>query len=224
MSLPGLVKNRYIAIAIVTFAALTYLFAWSPVFSVKTISTVGAPREVSAQSIIEKTEIEIGEKLSRIEPRSIERSLRELSWIQSASVNRNWLKGIVTISLTPRIPVGIYQGQAIDKTGALFQLPGAAPKGLPVVTASSPALGLEAIALFTNLPFEIRESTISVSARNENAISSWQQLGERKLKITWGSSRDIDLKVTVMQALLELPENKAIKRVDLSAPHAPIVK
>ena len=209
---------------VILFAALTYIFAWSSLFSVRTISTVGAPKEISAEALIAKSEISIGEKLSRIEPRSIERSLKEISWISKASVDRNWLKGAVTIEVVPRIPVGIYMGKAIDKSGTLFALPGKKPVGLPVVSATSPELGLEAIALFTNLPEELRLATISVSASNTNFISSRQEQGDRKLKITWGSSRDLDLKVTVLQALLELPENKSIKRVDLSAPHAPIVK
>jgi len=217
-------KVRVATSLVILFAALTYIFAWSSLFSVRTISTVGAPKEISADALIAKSEISIGEKLSRIEPRSIERSLRELSWISKASVDRNWLKGAVTIEVVPRIPVGIYMGRAIDKSGTLFVLPGNKPVGLPVVSAASPELGLEAIALFTNLPEEIRLATISVSASNTNFISSWQEQGDRKLKITWGSSRDLDLKVTVLQALLELPENKSIKRVDLSAPHAPIVK
>jgi cell division septal protein FtsQ len=217
-------KVRVATSLVILFAALTYIFAWSSLFSVRTISTVGAPKEISAEALIAKSEISIGEKLSRIEPRSIERSLRELSWISKASVDRNWLKGAVTIEVVPRIPVGIYMGKAIDKSGTLFVLPGKKPVGLPVVSAASPELGLEAIALFTNLPEEIRLATISVSASNTNFISSWQEQGDRKLKITWGSSRDLDLKVTVLQALLELPENKSIKRVDLSAPHAPIVK
>ena len=63
-----------------------------------------------------------------------------------------------------------------------------------------------------------------MTAANENSISSWQDQNGRRVKVTWGSLRDLDLKVTVLKALLELPENQAIKRVDLSAPHAPIVK
>jgi cell division septal protein FtsQ len=135
-------KVRVATSLVILFAALTYIFAWSSLFSVRTISTVGAPKEISADALIAKSEISIGEKLSRIEPRSIERSLRELSWISKASVDRNWLKGAVTIEVVPRIPVGIYMGRAIDKSGTLFVLPGNKPVGLPVVSAASPELGL----------------------------------------------------------------------------------
>jgi len=218
------VRVKVIASVLLIFAALTYLFAWSSIFSVRSISATGAPAGVSEAALISKSEIRIGEKLSRIEPRSIERSLEELSWIKSASIDRNWIKGSVAIAVTPRVAVGMYKGKAIDSSGTLFIAPGKIPAGLPQVSAASPQLGLAAISLFTNLPLEIRESIISVSAVNENSISSWQEVNGHKLKVTWGSEKDIDLKVTVLKALLALPENQSIKRVDLSAPHAPIVK
>lgn len=217
-------RVKIIASILVLFAALTYVFAWSSIFSVRSISATGAPAGVSEVALISKSEILIGEKLSRIEPRSIERSLEELSWIKSASIERNWIKGSVAIAVTPRVAVGMYKGRAIDSSGTLFLAPGKIPAGLPQVSAASPKLGLAAIALFTNLPLEIRESIISVSAANENLISSWQEEKGRNLKVTWGSVKDIDLKVTVLEALLALPENQSIKRIDLSAPHAPIVK
>ena len=112
----------------------------------------------------------------------------------------------------------------MDASGEIFVLAGPTPQGLPIVTASTPALGLTAIDLFTALPEEIRSSLVSLTASRASAISSWQQVGERKVKVMWGSADQVDLKVSVYQALLALPENKAIKRVDLSAPHAPIVK
>jgi hypothetical protein len=46
----------------------------------------------------------------------------------------------------------------------------------------------------------------------------------RRLLVQWGSLDDLALKVNVYKLLLALPENKSIKRIDLSAPHAPIVK
>jgi cell division septal protein FtsQ len=217
-------RVKVIGTLLLLFAALTYLFAWSPVFSVRAISAVGAPAEVSEAALISKSQIRMGEKLSRIEPRSVERSLEELSWIKEASIERDWIKGKVTITISPRVAVGMYKGRAIDSSGTLFVIPGKVPAGLPQVSASTPELGLEAISLFTNLPTEIQQSIISVTAANENYISSLQEQNGRTLKVTWGSVKDLDLKVTVLKALLELPENQMVKRVDLSAPHAPIVK
>jgi cell division protein FtsQ len=217
-------RSRALAATLLLFAALIYLFAWSPIFSVKSIEAAGLPREISSETIISKSEISIGEKLARIDPRAIEKNLSELSWIKEVSVDRSWLHGKVTITVTSRTPLGIFHDKVLDASGTLFDLPGKVPSGLPVVTASTPELGLEAIGLFTSLPVDLRNSLISISAANPSSISSWQQRGESKIKVMWGSNKDIALKVSVFRALLALPENKAIKRVDLSAPHAPIVK
>jgi hypothetical protein len=46
----------------------------------------------------------------------------------------------------------------------------------------------------------------------------------KNLEIRWGSDNDNELKLKVYKALIALPENASIKRVDVSAPHAPIVK
>lgn len=217
-------RARVIAISIVIFAALVYLFAWSSLFSVKSIEVSGLPKELSAETVISKTEIVKGEKLARIEPRAIEKKLSEMSWVEQASVDRNWINGHVTIALAARVPVGIFQGKAIDATGKLFELPGNAPQGLPVVSAGSPALGLDAIALFTELPADIQGEVITISAANQSSISSWQNYLGRQIKVMWGSSRQVGLKVSVYRALRTLPENKNVKRINLSAPHAPIVK
>jgi len=217
-------KARIIAISVVIFVALVYLFAWSSLFSVKGIEVTGLPRELSTETVISKTDIVLGEKLARIEPRAIEKKLSEMSWVKQASVDRNWINGHVTIALASRVPVGIFQGKALDASGKLFELPGKTPKGLPVVSARSPALGLDAIELFTALPIEIQGQVISINAANESSISSWQNYSGRQIKVVWGSSRQVDLKVSVYRALLALPENKNVKRIDLSAPHAPIVK
>lgn len=217
-------RTRTIALATLIFAGLVYLFAWSPVFTVKSIATSGLPAEVSANAIIAKTEIQPGERMARIEPRASTKALQELSWVKSAKISRDWLRGKVSIALIARTPVGIYQGRVLDSSGFLFELPGEAPKGLPVVSAASPELGLAAIDLFTHLPNDLQDSLISMSASNSSSISTWQIYDGRKIKVNWGSADQVSFKVSVYRALLALAENKNVKRIDLSAPHAPIVK
>lgn len=217
-------RSRTIALTIVIFAGLVYLFAWSPLLTVKSIETSGLPDGVVESVVIAKSGFTLGERLARIEPRAAENALKEFSWAKEAKVSRNWIDGKVLIEMKSRIPVALYKGKALDSAGEIFILAGKIPPGLPTVTASTPELGLVAIELFTDLPEDVRSSLISLSASRASAISSWQQVGARKVKVMWGSAEQVDLKVSVYQALLELPENKLIKRIDLSAPHAPIVK
>jgi cell division septal protein FtsQ len=217
-------RTLALLVTVSIFAGATYLLAWSSIFEVSTITIKGAPKDVSSEVIARASKISIGDKLARIEPRSIDNRLAEINWIESADLSRNWISGEITISINPRVAVGLYKGRALDSSGEIFDLPGQAPNQLPVVTAASAELGLEAIELFRELPLSIRENLISISASNKSSIWSVEMRENRKLLVQWGSLEELALKVRVYKALLALPENKSVNKIDLSAPHAPIVK
>ena len=44
------------------------------------------------------------------------------------------------------------------------------------------------------------------------------------ITLVWGSNSDLNLKIKVYEALVALKENSKISLIDVSAPHAPIVK
>jgi hypothetical protein len=44
------------------------------------------------------------------------------------------------------------------------------------------------------------------------------------MEVKWGLNSENELKTKVYEALTALPENNRVTRIDLSAPHAPIVK
>ena len=82
-------RIKAVAISTIIFAGLVYLFAWSPLLTVKSIETSGLPQEISETVVIAKSEIMIGSRLARIEPRAAENSLKELSWVKDVKVSRN---------------------------------------------------------------------------------------------------------------------------------------
>ena len=216
--LPALVISVFI------FAGLVYLLAWSSVFTVKEITVSGAPTKVSKDLVLKTSEIVVGQKLARIEPRSAEHRIESLAWIKKISISRDWISGQVNLAITPRTPKAYYNGKTLDASGKIFELPGFDGGKLPQVSAPTPELGIEAVALFRDLPVDFRDQVTSLSAINEANFSLAINHKGRSLSVKWGANVENPLKVQVIQALLEQPENKRIKRVDLSAPHAPIVK
>ena len=209
------------------FIALVYLFAWSPVFTAKSLEIVGAPNQDAKTLIENQSQINLGTQLARVEPRAISNRLSTIDWVKSTKISRNWINGKVTISLKTRIPVAIYAGKVLDASGALFAVDGALPSDLPVVSGPSPRAGLSAIRLFNSLPPDFRSTVTSLNALTESTFSMSISLSGSPVKVIWGAndgSEDISLKIKVFKALIALPENQKIKRVDLSAPHAPIVK
>ena len=206
------------------FVGLIYLFAWSSIFTAKSVMISGAPTIESKKLVLTTSGVLVGEKMARIEPRAVAQRLSALTWIKDVAVSRNWISGDVGITIEPRKPSAYFAGKTIDSTGAIFLLPGFKGGDLPYVSASTPALGVEAIALFRSLPATFRSKIISLSARNESNFSLLLAYRGRELTVKWGANEKSALKVQVFNALLKLPENKNLRRVDLSAAHAPIVK
>ena len=206
------------------FVGLIYLFAWSSVFTAKSIVISGAPTVESKKLVLMTSGVLVGQKIARIEPRSVAQRLSALTWIRDVQVSRNWISGDVGIAIEPRKPSAYFAGKTIDSTGTIFLLPGFKGADLPLVSASTPALGVDAIALFRSLPQTFRSRIISLSARNESNFSMRLAYQGRELAVKWGANEKNALKVQVFNALVKLPENKNLRRVDLSAAHAPIVK
>jgi len=218
-------KHRLVTVlAILLIASLAYLLGWSNVLTIKEISYLGAPTKSSEQTIKSLTNLSTGERLARIEVRKISARINTLPWVQSASISRNWISGSVSVSVTSRVPIATFNGQLMDASGKRFDLPGGFKLKVPSVLARDTESGLAAIALFTQLPTDFSTRTSAFTAKSPGNIFFNISEGKRKLLVIWGAGTEIELKLKVYKALLALPENSRIKKIDLTDPHSPIVK
>lgn len=211
--------NRRLTLLVgaVVLAAATYVLGYSSLFTVSAVEVVGSKNQINPG-------ISIGQKLARVEPRAIAAKFETLDWVESANVSRNWINGKVTIELIERTPVAIFNNQVIDSTGKSFAL--RSERSAPLVQIQAPDLeaAVSAVSFFTSLPEELKSALTVVKVRSTGALVLEINNAGKNLEIRWGTNSDNELKLKVYKALLALPENSAIKRVDLSAPHAPIVK
>ncbi len=211
-------NRRLIAlIGAVVLAAATYVLGYSSFFTVSSVEVVGSKNQVNPG-------ITIGEKLARVEPREIASKLENLDWVASANISRNWINGKVTVELTERTPVAIFNNHVIDSTGQSFVLRNEPTKPLVEIQAGDLEAAVSAFTFFTSLPEELNSTLKVVKVRSTGAFVLEIDNGGKNLEIRWGTNSDNELKIKVYKALLALPENASIKRVDVSAPHAPIVK
>jgi len=218
-------KHRLITlIAIAIIACLAYLLGWSNVFTIKEISFSGAPTKSSQVSVKNLVNLKVGERLARIEVRSIAARVRTLNWVESADISRNWISGKVNVNVKARVPIATFNGQLMDSFGKRFELPGGFKSKLPSVFAKDAKSGLAAINLFRSLPAEFSTRTSAFTATSPENIYFNISESKRSLLVIWGSADEIALKLKVYKALLALPENSKIKKMDLSEPHSPIVK
>lgn len=211
-------KRKLIALsAVAVLAGATYILGYSTLFTVSSVEVIGSNKPIT-------TGITKGERLARVEPRAISTKIEMLDWVKSADVSRNWINGKVVISLTPRTPIAIYKDQVIDSSGSSFVPQGEPPQGLIEIHAASIEDAVKAVAFFTELPEELNSSLTVVKVRATGALVLLVENNGKKVELRWGTDSDNVLKTKVYKALIALPENTDIKRVDVSAPHAPIVK
>lgn len=211
-------KKPLIALATAIIVGLaSYALGWSTLFTVSSVEIKGTDQFLPQN-------VKVGEKLARVEPRAVASTYENFAFVQDAQVSRNWISGKVTISITTRTPVAIFNNQAIDASGKAFMVKGDLPAALPQIQAGNIEIAVTAVEFMTSLPDEIRSDLKILKVRSTGAYVLEVDVEGRKVEVRWGLATDNELKATVYKALLAQPENAKLKRMDLSAPHAPIVK
>ena len=211
-------------LVIAALGSASYLLGWSSFFSVKALVVVGAPDQQETDAVMNVADIKKGEKLARIETRVVLNSLSRISWVDHSRVSRDWVHQKVTIQVWPRVPVARHGVNLVDISGVEFALPSNAGANLPVLNARGSEALKFAIVLLSQLPAPMTAQLQSITTSGTTSATLLLLNGKNSLQIIWGDESDTALKVQVYQALLALPENAKISLMDVSAPHAPIVK
>ena len=211
-------RHRFgIAFAIFVFGLAAYLLGWSTLFTVSSVEVTGTKNLIT-------TEIKVGERLARVEPRSIVAELERIKWVRSVEVSRNWISGKVSIAIIERTPIAIFNEQVIDEEGMGFPLFKQSIQGLPYIQATDIEAAITATNFYNSLPKEFADAITALKVVTGDSYSIEMSQGKKSIEIFWGQDEENSLKVRVYKALIARPENFEIKRIDLSAPHAPIVK
>lgn len=215
-----------LALTLLLLVTVAYALGWTTLFTVKHVRVVGAP--TASQSELIKNTIHIGEKMARLETRAVSHSLKKYTWLDHAQISRDWLNGSVTIHVWTRTPVAIYRTHLIDTHGILFDLPNDQISHLPRLTAANILSARFALELLLELPTRMRADVIDVQTQGVHSailtIHSSLLDPPRNVKVIWGDLTETELKIRVFNALLSLPENAKVHTINISAPHAPIVK
>jgi cell division septal protein FtsQ len=206
-----------IALPILIIIGATYALGYSSLFTVSSIEIIGA------QSTVNPGVLE-GEKLARIQPRVIATKFENLAWVKKAEVSRDWISGKITIRIVERIPVALFNGNAFDAEGNSFQLQSGKPSNLVQIQATDAESALKAVELLSSLDSQLSQTLQLIKVQGSGSLDLQLAQGERILEVKWGINSENELKTRVYQAILALPENNKITKIDVSAPHAPIVK
>jgi cell division protein FtsQ len=210
-------RSLVVGLVVAILAGSTYVLGYSTLFTVSSVEVIGSTRPLN-------TGITKGQKLARVEPRAVATKLEKLDWVRSAKISRNWINGKVVVQLTSRTPIATFENKVIDSSASSFVPQGARPEGLIQIQAANLEDAKDGVKFLTRLPEELKSSLTVVKVRSTGALVLISQNNGKAIEIRWGSDSENELKLKVYKALIALPENTDIKRVDVSAPLAPIVK
>ena len=231
-------KGLFAVTTLSLIASTSYLLGWSDYLTVKNIEITGT----ASQSIIKRDltknnlTLEVDMKLARVDLRAIERVCGDLEWLASAHVKRSWLDRSISIEVVEKIAVAkaINSSSEIvnfDNQGKIFAPTSAIQLAqslkLPLVTSKSNDQNqlLTAAKFLQDLPDEslpLIDDLIGISIADSGFIIMQTKVANREVVINWGEPSEIPQKSRVLQALIDLPENKKAKRFDLSLPDSPV--
>ncbi len=225
------------------FAALAYVLGWTNVFAVKSFEVVD--ENPDRKTVIEKTlnlASQVGKPIARIDRRELNGKLRNLTWASQVDLSRNFVTGKVTLAIEPEVVMARLNS---SWTAAPGQIPFLAEdlsviyvnqdeanflevsellkkgSGLPEINMGSEDDQLK--GSLRDLVAKLNQWTIlGINAPDGGNISSTLILDGRQLEVYWGNVKELDLKLEVLNRLLELKENRRAKSFDLSNPLSPI--
>ena len=225
-------------VALSLIAGLAYLLGWSSLLTVKKVEISGTNSISEIQGQLQKKNLSLnpGMRLARVDLRGIKSTLSEMDWLDSYSVDRNWLSGQIQLKVVEKVGVA----KALSETGATlyFDADGVLFKPISrvqistssqlalVSTESRSRADLAGVAtlmqgLPKNLEFLLTELK-SISVGKSGYLTMITKVEGRDVQINWGKADSLEQKFQVLSALLELPENKAATKFDLSIPDSPI--
>lgn len=239
-------KKPILLVSLIVIAASAYILGWTKIFVVEKITIESADKKIVSDVLAKVTQtpavVSIGQPLARVDRREIATRLREMLWIENIKLDRNLFTGELQIKIVPRNPIGklvAKDSTNVETVGFLdqdleyFYLPRQAVirainagewSELPEISFQDD--GSEVRQDVADLLRVLQENSLKVervTAKDQLSISTKAVFNDRRLDITWGSVKELELKLEILQRLIELKANKYVKNVNLSNPVSPIV-
>lgn len=188
----------------------------SEFLSVQSVQVEGVSGK-DRQMVLSAAAVPLGTAMVQVPSSVIRSRVESLAWIRTAIVRLQWPSGVV-VQVEPRqsLAQDASTGWAVDADGTVFQPPGQAPRGLPVVRASD-AGRVQAMLALADLPRELAGRIAAITASTRDDIRFRLRSGAL---VRWGSAEQGRLKAEVLGALL----SRRALVYDVSAPLAPTTR
>lgn|SRR5690625_5174321 len=196
----------------VVLAGLVWLVVFSPVLALDAdeIEISGTNEYITTTDVEELLTPYHGVPLIRIDSSGLREEITEHYAVKEVDLARVWPRGLM-VSLDARVPVAASpKGEEyafLDGDGVELGTSRKVPEGLPVIEVDHTAKDLpETLAAVLDvmdaLPPGLLEQVKMVAADNPDEVEFTLDGGAR---VIWGSAMDLELKVSVLEILLEVP-------------------
>jgi hypothetical protein len=232
-----------LVISVALLAGVAFLLGWTNVLSVKSIAVVDSnpARKLIATEALKIDDL-IGRPIARVDRRELSSQLRTYNWVDRVEISRNFFTGEIRVSVKAKtalaelespgssgaglsqflaedlsiISIASDQAEFLSKSELLHS-------NAKLPKASLASENLEVKGVVKELLTRLRSWQVSrIDAPEIGNLSSTLIQGTRQLEVYWGNVNEIELKIQVLERLLELRENKNAKSFDLSNPLSPI--
>jgi len=214
-----------VALALVWVALLSPFFQLDPAkVEVSGYGTVVDPTAVRAA--IDEFE---GTALGILNTGRVSHELKDILGVREAHVQRAWPDGLV-VTIESREPVAAVPDPSggytyVDDDGVQVGRTAKKPKGLPILAIplgeDNQRVLASALGVLAAMPDDLRERVTQLNASTEDSVSFKLNKGPT---VEWGSADQSELKVAVLQVLLESKQARKADVIDVSAPTLPITK
>lgn len=211
-------RIRYILFSVFA-AAIVYIFLFSPLFVVKSISVIGSYYATQSE-IVSAADIELGLPLARLNSASVAERVLKRAEIKEVEVRRAWPNAIV-LAVVERSPIAVtkaVQGWSyVAADGVVFGHSAKKPQQFLSVTATRAETFAAAAKVAASLPDWLRERVVDVTGfSRDNVVIALND----QVEIMWGSADESAYKAKVLQALL----GQGAKFYNVSVPDRPSIR
>jgi cell division septal protein FtsQ len=220
------VKLRKFLIPAILISLLGYLFGWSNVLDIRSIQVSGiqGSKTLTTKKIIDKSGINLGDQLARVNAGSVARGLSAYPEVARVEINRKPLHTVEIVITLREVDIAFasQNGKFLlgDRNGITFVEAPMPPKGVPIIAGDRRFIR-EAMSIYDSLPKKIRQRVARIELPSKASITFTLRSG---MNILWGGVDDQSAKLTVLEALLAAPENKKARFIDIATPLSPTVR
>lgn len=228
-------RRRGRRLLVVTVSAVVLVGGWlvsrSALFDVDQAEVQGTAHQ-SPEEVVAASGIEVGDPLLDVDAGAAASRIEALPWIESATVSRS-LGGVVTISVTERVPVATAVDEAggrqlVDGTGRVLGPADGDTAGLTSlegVTAGPPGETIDgadqALRTFATLGEGVQSRVTSVVAVPDGGLV--MTLNPEGV-VLWGPPTEIDEKAAALATVMGQVDQRDLASIDVRDPSDPVVR